>query len=118
MPPIAIVARFNGPVPKAVAHLPGSYRYRVEKNIPVPPVIGAGGRSGVIAKMQIPWPLMRVGDSVMIPAADWPAIAGASVAIAQAIVTRKRNHEGEDYTYRTRRLDLHGEEGWRIWRTA
>jgi hypothetical protein len=99
---------------------PASYLYLVENNVPVPEPLKTGGPgTGIMKRMSIPWPLMKVGDdsSVFIPASDFKAIDSPAIAIAQGVGTRQKNHD-EKYTFRTRRQDLHGEEGWRIWRTA
>jgi hypothetical protein len=89
------------------------YRYKVESGIPCPPKVTRGGHNHGSAVLY-PFPVMAVDQSFFIPLADMDGAFPAR-RIGGAVNSFHQEHD-ERFSWRTRTLQEHGEEGWRVWR--
>jgi hypothetical protein len=96
------------------SQLEDRYQYKVEKNVPCPQKSCIGPNSARRGNFY-PFRVMAVGDSFFVPAVDMLDNRAPQYAIAQSINQFHQSHV-ERFTWRTRRLLDHGEEGWRVWR--
>lgn len=96
---------------------PAKFKYKIETGIPVPRVNPGGGKRRRETELRFPLRLMEVGDSFFVPAADYIDHARMGwVNVNQAINTAQQRSE-KRFCWRTRTLEEHKEDGWRVWRT-
>lgn len=97
---------------KEAARFPLSdYPYKIEANIPCPPPIG--GKGPKRAPARFPFAYLTSGDSFFIPLEDYGERGWMPINTS---INNFQQKNDVRLCWRKRTREMHGEEGWRIWR--